>query len=98
MAQVSAGGSGPGLQIHAFGTGFLAGSDGIIITNHHVVEPWWHDDEMKQILDHGVDAYVQAYAVYFPGRSVAIPAKLDRISSKADVTTLRREEPAPLHP
>jgi S1-C subfamily serine protease/DNA-binding response OmpR family regulator len=97
MAQVSVGGSGPRLQIHAFGTGFLAGSNGIIITNHHVVEPWWHDDEMKQLLDHGVDAYVQAYEAYFPGRSVAIRAKLDRISSKADVATLRLEDPAPLH-
>ena len=97
MAQVSAGGSGPRLQIHAFGTGFLAGSDGIIITNHHVVEPWWHDDEMKQLLDHGVDAYVEAYEAYFPGRSVAIRAKPDRISSKADLATLKLEDPAPPH-
>jgi hypothetical protein len=48
MAQVSAGGSGPGLQIHAFSTRFLAGSDGIIFTNHHVVEPWWHGDEPRR--------------------------------------------------
>ena len=95
MAQLEVGANGPPVQIHAFGTGFLAGADGIIVTNHHVVEPWWHDDEMKQLLDHGVDAYVQAYEAYFPGRSAAVRAKLDRISSKADVATLKLEDPAP---
>lgn len=95
MAQLEVGASGPPVQIHAFGTGFLAGADGIIVTNHHVVEPWWHDDEMKQLLDHGVDAYVQAYEAYFPGMSAAIRAKPDRISSKADVATLKLEDPPP---
>ncbi len=95
MAQLEVGASGPPVQIHAFGTGFLAGGNGIIVTNHHVVEPWWHDDEMKQLLDHGVEAYVQAYEAYFPGRSAAIQAKVERISSKADLATLKLEAPAP---
>jgi S1-C subfamily serine protease len=95
MAQLEVGVSGPPVQIHAFGTGFLAGADGVIVTNHHVVEPWWHDDEMKQLLDHGVQAYVQAYEAYFPGMSAPIRVKLDRISSKADVATLKLEGPAP---
>jgi S1-C subfamily serine protease/DNA-binding response OmpR family regulator len=97
MAQLDVGGAGPRLQIHAFGTGFLAGHDGTIITNHHVAEPWWNDDELKQLLDHGVDPYVLSYEAYFPGRSVAIRAKLDRISSKADVATLKLEGPGPAH-
>ena len=50
---------------------------------------------MKQLLDHGVEAYVQAYEAYFPGRSAAIQAKLERISSKADLATLKLEAPAP---
>lgn len=97
MAQLDVGGPGPHLQVDAFGTGFLAGPDGTILTNHHVAEPWWHDDELKQLLDHGVDPYVLSYEVYFPGRSVAIRAKLDRISSKADVATLKLEGPGPPH-
>ncbi len=95
MAQLEVGASGPPVQIHVFGTGFLAGGNGIIVTNHHVVEPWWHDNEMKQLLDHGVEAHVQAYEAYFPGRSGPIRAKLDRISSKADLATLKLEAPAP---
>ncbi len=97
MAQLDVGGNGPHLQIDAFGTGFLAGPDGTILSNHHVVEPWWHDDELKQLLDHGVDPIVLSYDAYFPGKPAAIRAKLDRISSKADVATLKLQGPAPAH-
>jgi len=97
MAQLDVGGTGPHLQIDAFGTGFLAGPDGTILTNHHVVEPWWHDDEVKQLLDHGVDPIVLSYDAYFPGKPAAIHAKLDRISTKADVATLKLEGPVPAH-
>ena len=97
MAQLDVGGRGPRLQVDAFGTGFLGGPDRIILTNHHVAEPWWNNDEMRQLLDNGVDPYVASYEAYFPGTSVAIPLKLDRISPKADVATLRLQAPAPPH-
>jgi len=95
MAELEVGGKGPHLQMDAFGTGFLVGRDGTIFTNHHVAEPWWSDDELKQLLDHGVDAYVLSYDAYFPEESSGIRAKVDRISSKADVATLKLQAPAP---
>ena len=97
MAQLDMGGRGPRLQIDAFGTGFLARPDGTILTNHHVAEPWWHDDELKQLLDQGADPRVLSYEAYFPGKSVAIRAELGRISSEADVATLKLETPPPSH-
>jgi len=97
MAQLDVGGAGPHLQIDVFGTGFLAGRDRTVLTNHHIVEPWWSDDELKQLLDHEVDPHVLSYDAYFPGSSVAIGAKLDRISSRADLATLKLEAPAPFH-
>lgn len=97
MAQLDIGGAGPLLQIDAFGTGFLAGRDRTLLTNHHVAEPWWHDDEIKHLLDQGVDPYVASYDAYFPGKSDAVRAKLDRISSEADVATLKLETPQPAH-
>jgi S1-C subfamily serine protease/DNA-binding response OmpR family regulator len=94
MAQLDAGGTGPHLQIDVFGTGFVVKREGKIITNHHVVEPWWKDEELKQLLDQGATAYVLSYEVYFPGKA-GLPAKLDRISSKADLATLQLDSPLP---
>jgi serine protease Do len=95
MVQLDAGGSGPHLQIDVFGTGFLVRLDGRIVTNHHVAEPWWSNDDLKELLDRGAAAYVLSYKAYFPGSPEGISAKLDRISSRADVATLKLEAPAP---
>jgi S1-C subfamily serine protease len=95
MVQLDVGGSGPHLQLDIFGTGFLVRRDGRLLTNHHVAEPWWNNDELKELLDHGATAYVLSYEAYFPGTSEGIKAKLDRISQNADVATLQLESPAP---
>ncbi len=95
MVRLDAGGNGPHLQIDVFGTGFLVRRDGRILTNHHVAEPWWSNDELKELLDHGATAYVLSYKAYFPGSSEGISAKLDKISSSADVATLKLEAATP---
>lgn len=95
MVRLDAGGSGPHLQIDVFGTGFLVKRDGRILTNHHVAEPWWSNDELKELLDRGATAYVLSYKAYFPGGAAGIAAKLDKVSSNADVATLKLEAPMP---
>ena len=95
MVRLDAGGAGPHLQIDVFGTGFLVRRDGRILTNHHVAEPWWSNDELKELLDHGAAAYVLSYKAYFPGSAEGISAKLDKISSSADVAVLKLESPTP---
>jgi len=95
MVQIDEGGPGPHLQIDVFGTGFLVKRDGKLITNHHVAEPWWNNDDLKQLLDHGAKAYVLSYDAFFPGKAEGLRAKLDRISSQADVATLQLESPLP---
>jgi serine protease Do len=95
MVTLDSGGPGPHLQIDVFGTGFVVTREGKIITNHHVAEPWWQDQELKQLIDQGATAYALSYEVYFPGKTDALHAKLDRISSKADLATLQLESPLP---
>jgi len=95
MVQLTTEGDGPHLQVDIFGTGFLARRDGMLLTNHHVAEPWWKDEDMKQLTDHGAAAYALFYEAYFPGDTVGIRAKLDRVSTDADVATLKLESPPP---
>ena len=97
MVSLETKGTGPPLQLDFFGTGFLVARDGRLLTNHHVAEPWWGDEGFKQLLDMGAAAFVSSYTAYFPGTSQGIAAKLDRISSHADLATLRLQTPAPPH-
>src|SRR5882724_1342862 len=89
MVQLDVGGAGPHLQVDVFGTGFLVRKDGRLLTNHHVAEPWWNNEELKPLVDRGATAYALSYTAYFPGGGDGIRAQLDRVSSAADVATLR---------
>jgi len=97
MVSLETEGTGPPLQIDVFGTGFLVASDGRLLTNHHVAEPWWGSDELKQLLDRGASAFAVSYTAYFPGSLQGITAKLDRVSPRADLATLKLQTPAPPH-
>jgi S1-C subfamily serine protease len=97
MVSLETEGTGPPLQLHVFGTGFLVARDGRLLTNHHVAEPWWGDEELKQLLDRGAAAFAVSYTAYFPGASQGIAATLDRISPHADLATLTLQTPAPPH-
>ena len=89
MVQLDTDGNGPHLQLDVFGTGFLVRKDGRLLTNHHVAEPWWGNNELKALIEHGASAYALSYTAYFPGSQKGISAKLDKISTRADVATLR---------
>jgi S1-C subfamily serine protease/DNA-binding NarL/FixJ family response regulator len=95
MVQLDVDGNGPHLQLDVFGTGFLVRKDGRLLTNHHVAEPWWGNDELRVLIEHGAKPYALSYMAYFPGKAQGFAAKLDRISSQADVATLRLDGTVP---
>jgi S1-C subfamily serine protease/CheY-like chemotaxis protein len=97
MVSLGTEGTGPPLQLDIFGTGFLVARDGRLLTNHHVAEPWWGNEELKPLLDRGASAFAASYTAYFPGSSQGIGAKLDRTSPDADLATLKLQTPAPPH-
>ena len=95
MVSLGTDGTGPPLQFDFFGTGFLVASDGRLLTNHHVAEPWWSDEKLKELLDGGAEGFAASYTAYFPGISQGMAAKLDRISGRADLATLKLQTPPP---
>jgi len=89
-AQVQLGGIGPEVRMEAFGTGFLASPEGRIVTNHHVVEPWWKNDEIGELLKQAdqLEPFVAEMTAYFPGIAHGIPIALKKISSDADLAVV----------
>jgi DNA-binding response OmpR family regulator/S1-C subfamily serine protease len=86
---VSLTGDGPEVHVDVFGTGFLAATSGQILTNHHVVEPWWQNDELKEMLDQGLEPVITEMTAYFPGISHGIAITTEKISSAADVAVVK---------
>jgi S1-C subfamily serine protease len=86
---VSLSGNGPEVRLDIFGTGFLVSDTGQILTNHHVAEPWWQNDELKEMLDQGVEPVIAEMTAYFPGVANGIALNTEKISSAADVAVLK---------
>jgi DNA-binding response OmpR family regulator/S1-C subfamily serine protease len=82
-------GSGPEVHLDVFGTGFLASPEGQILTNHHVAEPWWQNDDLKEMVDQGIEPVVAEMSAYFPGVPHGIAINTEKISSAADVAVVK---------
>ena len=82
-------GPGPEVKLDVFGTGFVAGADGKVITNRHVAEPWWNDDDLRSLTDQGFQAEISTIRAYFPGDPRAFTAEIQDISKGTDLATMR---------
>jgi S1-C subfamily serine protease/DNA-binding NarL/FixJ family response regulator len=82
-------GGGPEFRLDSFGTAFVADKDGILLTNHHVAEPWWQDEQVKPLLDRGVKPVVRTMEAYFPGLTSPLSASTARVSQAADLSTIK---------
>jgi len=82
-------GNGPEVHLDVFGTGFLASVSGQILTNHHVAEPWWQNDDLKEMLDQGLEPVIAEMTAYFPGVPHGIAIDTEKISSAADVAVVK---------
>ncbi len=58
-------GRAPEVRADFFGTGFIVG-EGRILTNHHVAQPWWKNDELAAIVSQGLNPAVAELTAYFP--------------------------------
>jgi len=82
-------GKGPEVKLDVFGTGFIAGPSGRVITNRHVAEPWWKNDEIKSITSQGLQPQISAIRAYFPGDPRDFHAEIQDISDVTDLASVR---------
>jgi DNA-binding response OmpR family regulator len=93
-------GTGRSVHEHVFGTGFLVDSAGHILTNHHVLEPWWHNDDLIPVPGDAFEATVLSLHAYFPGNDVAMPVHVEGFSENVDLglasVSLAKNHPKPV--
>jgi S1-C subfamily serine protease len=81
-------GRGPEVKMDVFGTGFLAGPNGRVVTNRHVAEPWWKNDDLGSLTGQGMQAEISEIRAYFPGDPRAFSGEIQTISKDTDLATL----------
>jgi DNA-binding response OmpR family regulator len=93
-------GNGRPVRAHVFGTGFLVDSAGHILTNHHVLEPWWHADDLIPVPGDTFEATILSLHAYFPGSDEALPVHVEGFSKDVDLglasVTLAKNHPRPV--
>jgi len=82
-------GNGPEVKVDVFGTGFPVGPEGRIITNRHVAQPWWNNDELSDLTSQGFTPEISSIHAYFPNDSRAFDAEIQEISKDADLASMR---------
>ncbi|MFQ5657994.1 MAG: trypsin-like peptidase domain-containing protein, partial [Candidatus Methylomirabilales bacterium] len=71
------------------GTGFLVSTDGRLLTNRHVAEPWWQQKNLKSLLARGMRPRLLNLRAFFPGKRQAFPLAVVAVSKDADVALIR---------
>jgi DNA-binding response OmpR family regulator len=78
------GGSRP-VQLHVFGSGFLIDSAGHILTNHHVLEPWWHNAAEIPVPTETFEPKIESLWAYFPGYQAPMALHVQRVVEDFDL-------------
>ena len=81
-------GRAPEVRADFFGTGFIV-ADGRILTNHHVAQPWWKNDELATVGSQGLNPSIAEFTAYFPDTTAGIPVSVSQISEEADLAVLK---------
>lgn len=81
-------GRAPEVREDYFGTGFIVGENQIL-TNHHVAQPWWKNEELSAASQQGLQPAIAEMTAYFPEATTGIPLSVSQISDDADLALLR---------
>ena len=82
-------GAGPVREVEYLGTGFLVDRRGVVLTNRHVAEPWWNDDEAQSLAEQGFKPRLTTLRAFFPRQKEPFALTLGAIAEHADIAVLR---------
>lgn len=84
-------GKGPLHRVEFYGTGFLVDGKGLVLTNRHLAEPWWNDNDAARRQREGYQPHLVSLRVFFPGIKDPFDARLERRSETVDLALLQVE-------
>jgi len=73
------------------GTGFLV-DNGFVVTNRHVAEPWYGDQDAQRLIDRGATPTLESLAMFFPSAPKPVRLFPISISKTSDLAVLRPED------
>lgn len=104
VPMVDLSGTGPVAVQNYTGTAFLADREGRLLTNRHIAEPWWEDDDAAPLLAEGLRPVFIYLRAFFPGHPEAVPIEVLRLDPVLDIALVRTlgwtpsADPLPIHP
>ena len=82
-------GAGPVHEVEYLGTGFLVDRRGLVLTNRHVAEPWWNDDEARSLAEKGFKPRLTTLRAFFPRQKESFALAVAGVAERADLAVLR---------
>jgi len=73
------------VYLHVFGSGFLIDAAGHILTNHHVLQPWWHNAQAIPVPSDTFEPTIESIWAYFPGYETPMPLRVRGLSEDFDL-------------
>jgi len=73
------------VYLHVFGSGFLVDTAGHILTNHHVLQPWWHNAQAIPVPIDTFEPTIVSMWAYFPGNETPLPVRVRSLSEDFDL-------------
>jgi serine protease Do len=80
---------GPVHSVEFYGTGFLVDRRGRMLTNRHLAEPWWNDDDAQALEKRGFKPRMLYARAFFPGQEDAFPVQVEKRGEEVDLAVLK---------
>lgn len=91
---LSAAGSGPVVRLGYSGTAFLVSRGGLLLTNRHIAQPWWHAAAARELESKGFTPRLTSLRATFPALSSPLELRVVALSDEADVAAVAVADPS----